>query len=184
MMAWLRVDSLPDRPQSLVMGDGLGTGDVQWYISRWGELGFGVHIGKRGDPTGWRFLHSDAVFTPENLGAWVCVASVYDNSTDTTVTHYFPTVRLRSPARAVGCANPASARRTFEIGNWALRDGEQWRAGIVPRNSRDSARNLQGRIDEVAILSAPLSAEEVRRQYEAGKVDQATTLTIAKETHN
>ena len=64
-LAWVRVESLPDRPQSLIMGDGMGTGDVQWYISRWGELGFGVHIGKSDDPTGWRYHHTDPLFTAE-----------------------------------------------------------------------------------------------------------------------
>ncbi|MEI9897462.1 MAG: LamG-like jellyroll fold domain-containing protein [Chthoniobacter sp.] len=176
LLAWLRVDTLPDRPQSLVMADGLGTGDVQWYISRWGELGFGVHIGKNGDPTGWRYHHSEPLFTPETLGSWVCIASVYDNATD-TVTHYFN-------GQAIG-ADKLGVRtllqlETFEIGNWALRDGEQWRAGIVPRSTKDSARNLQGRIDEVAVLSAPLSAEEIRQFYEIGKIEQPAPTALVK----
>jgi hypothetical protein len=176
LLAWLRVDSLPDRPQSLVMGDGLGTGDVQWYISRWGELGFGVHIGKSGDPTGWRYHHTEAVFTPENLGRWVCVASVYDNAAD-TVTHYFNGQPIASERLGV---RTLLQLETFEIGNWALRDGEQMHAGIVPRASWDSARNLQGRIDELAILSSPLSAEELRRIYEVGKIDPSeATTTLA-----
>jgi len=176
LLAWLRVDTLPDRPQSLVMADGMGTGDVQWYISRWGELGFGVHIGKNGDPTGWRYHHSEPLFTPETLGSWVCVASVYDSASD-TVTHYFN-------GQAIG-ADKLGVRallqlETFEIGNWALRDGEQWRAGIVPRSTSDSARNLQGRIDEVAVLSAPLSAEEIRQFYEIGKIDQPAPTSLVK----
>jgi len=170
------VDSLPDRPQSLVMGDGMGTGDVQWYITRWGELGFGVHIGKKDDPTGWRYYHSTPLFTSDNLGAWVCLACVYDNSTD-TVTQYFngqPVGSERIGVRAL------LQLETFEIGNWALRSGEQWRAGIVPRSSSDSARNLQGRIDELAVLSAPLSANEILRFYESGRVDQAAAEALVK----
>jgi hypothetical protein len=168
-VAWLRVDSLPDRPQSLIMADGLGTGDVQWYITRWGELGFGVHIGKNDDPTGWRYHHTPPLFTTEALGAWVCIASIFDGTAD-TVTHYFN-------GQAIG-ADRLGVRallqlETFEIGNWAMRSGEQRRAGVVPRGSGDSARNLQGRIDELAILSAPLSAGEIQQIYLAGKFDES-----------
>jgi hypothetical protein len=176
LLAWLRVDTLPDRPQSLVMADGLGTGDVQWSISRWGELGFGVHIGKAGDPTGWRYHHSEPVITPEMLGSWVCIASTYDSASD-TVTHYFNGQPISADKLGV---RTLLQLETFEIGNWALRDGEQWRAGIVPRSAKDSARNLQGRIDEVAILSFPLSAGELRQIYETGRNDQAVAATLVK----
>jgi hypothetical protein len=176
LIAWVRVDTLPDRPQSLIMGDGMGTGDVQWYISRSGELGFGVHIGKAGDPTGWRYHQSEAVFTPETLGSWICIASSYDNTTD-TVTHYLNGQPVSADKLGV---RTLLQLETFEIGNWALRDGEQWRAGVVPRGAKDSARNLQGRIDEVAILSAPLSPDEIRRVYESGRNDQAVAATLVK----
>jgi hypothetical protein len=177
ILAWVRVDVLPDRPQSLVMGDGLGTGDVQWYISRWGELGFGVHIGKAGDPTGWRYYHSDPVLTSENLGTWVCLASVYDSASD-TVTEYLDGQPVGSDRLGV---RTLLQLETFEVGNWAMRDGDQWRAGIVPRSSRDSARNLQGRMDELAILSAPLSAGEVRQFYEVGRIGRTpVTATLVR----
>jgi hypothetical protein len=179
LLAWVRLDTMPDRPQSLIMADGMSTGDVQWYISRWGELGFGVHIGKNGDPTGWRYHHSEPLFTSENLGSWVCIASVYDNASD-TVTHYFNGQPIGADKLGV---RALLQLETFEVGNWALRDGEQWRAGIVPRSAKDSARNLQGRIDEVAIVSAPLSAEEIRHYYEIGRNDQGgTTTTLVKNS--
>jgi hypothetical protein len=166
LVAWVRVDSLPDRPQSLVMADGLGTGDVQWYLSRWGELGFGVHIGKSGDPTGWRYTHTQPLITAETLGSWICLASVFDGGSD-TVTHYFngqPAGTDRLGVRTL------LQLETFEVGNWALRPGEQRWAGVVPRGNGDSTRNLHGRIDELAIFSAPLSVEEVRQIYESGQI--------------
>ena len=163
LIAWVRVDSLPDRPQSLVMADGMGTGDVHWYLSRWGEVGFAVHIGKKDDPTGWRYHHTQPLITAENLGAWVCLASAYDGSTD-TVTHYFNGQPVGADHLGVRTLLQLD---TFEIGNWALRPGEQRWAGVVPRGNGDSARNLHGRIDELAIFSAPLSSDEVRQIYEA-----------------
>jgi hypothetical protein len=166
LVAWVRVDSLPDRPQSLVMADGMGTGDVQWYLSRWGELGFGVHIGKKDDPTGWRYHHTQPVITSDNLGAWVCLASSYDGTTD-TVTHYFNGQPVGADRLGV---RTLLQLETFEIGNWALRPGDQRLAGVVPRSNGDSARNLHGRMDELAIFSAPLSADEIRQIYEAVQV--------------
>jgi hypothetical protein len=179
-LAWVRVDALPDRPQSLLMADGMGTGDVQWYISRWGELGFGVHIGKNGDPTGWRYHHSEPVFTLENLGSWVCIACVYDSATD-TVTQYFNGQPVGSDKLGV---RTLLQLETFEIGNWAMRDGEQWRAGIVPRSAKDSARNLQGRMDEMAVLALPFSSDDILRFYETGRNDQIGTPALVKNVTN
>jgi hypothetical protein len=173
LVAWVRVDNLPDRPQSLIMADGMGTGDVQWYLSRWGELGFGVHIGKPGDASGWRFHHSAAVITPETLGSWVCLALVFDGSTD-MVTHYFNGQSIGSERLGV---RTLLQLEMFEIGNWALREGQQRSAGVVPRADGDSARNLQGRIDELAIFSAPLTGDEIRRISE---VAQVADLSAAK----
>ncbi len=178
LMAWLRIDSLPDRPQSVVMADGMNTGDVQWYISRWGELGFGVHIGKSGDPTGWRYYHSEPLFTPETLGSWVCIASVYDNVAD-TVTHYLNGQPIGVEKLGV---RTLLQLETFEVGNWALRDGDQWRAGIVPRSAKDSARNLQGRVDELAVLSAPLTAGEIGHLYESGRNDRPAAPAVVKNS--
>jgi len=161
------------------MGDGLGTGDVQWYITRGGELGFGVHIGKTGDPTGWRYHQTNPVFTSETLGAWVCLASVYDNVSD-TVLHYFNGQPVGGDKLGV---RTLLQLETFEIGNWALRSDEQRRAGMIARSADDSARNLQGRIDELAVLSAPLTAEEVLRIYESGRVDRAEPPSVADNTH-
>lgn len=178
LVAWVRVDSLPDRPQSLVMADGLSTGDVQWYLTRWGELGFGVHIGKNGDPTGWRFHHTAPLITNETLGSWVCLASVYEGSTD-TVTQYLNGQPVGSAQLGV---RTLLQLETFEIGNWALRSSEQQRAGVVPRAVGDSARNFHGSIDELAVFSAPLSGEEIRRIHDRGQVnetDRRAELTTA-----
>lgn len=97
LVAWVRVDSLPDRPQSLIMADGLGTGDVQWYITRWGELGFGAHIGKSGDPTGWRYHHTQPVQPgkPGRLG-------LPDHSFRRCCRHRFPL--LQRPAHQLRAA--------------------------------------------------------------------------------
>jgi hypothetical protein len=110
---------------------------------------------------------------------WVCLTSVYNSASD-TVTHYFngrPVSSDRIGVRAL------LQLETFEIGNWAVRDGDQWRASVVPRSPWDMARNLQGRIDELAILSAPLSADEVRHFYEVGRIDQAAAATLVKNLH-
>ena len=155
LIAWLRVDSLSEQPQSLVMAEGLQTGDVQWSLAG-GRLSFAVHIGKAGDTRGWRSSLSSAVIAPEMLGSWVCVASVFDGNTD-TVTHYVNGQPVGSDRLGV---RTLLQLEMFEIGNCAAR-------------SNDGPRNFRGRIDELAVLSAPLSAGEIRRIYDQGQVNES-----------
>jgi hypothetical protein len=123
-------------------------------------------------------LHQTApVFNLENLGVWMCLATVYDNTTD-TVTQYLNGEPIGSDRLGV---RTLLQLETFEIGNWALRGEDQWHAGVVPRSGRDMLRNLQGRIDELAILSAPLTGDEVRQYFEVGRIDRSeTTAKLVK----
>ena len=96
-------------------------------------------------------------------GSWICVASVFDGGTD-TVTHYIN-------GRPVGSARLGVRTllqlEMFEIGNCAAR-------------SNDGPRNFRGRIDELAILSAPLSAEEIRLIYDQGQVNESASHPESK----
>jgi hypothetical protein len=114
------------------------------------------------------------LITPETLGAWVCLATVFDGSTD-TVTHYFNGQFAGADRLGV---RTLLQLETCEIGNWALRAGA---GGVVPRSANDVARNLHGRIDELAIFSAPLSPDEVRQIYEAVQVGAADKQAEMKQ---
>ena len=60
--------------------------------------------------------------------------------------------------------------RTVEIGNWGVRPGMPLRASATHVGEPQTfVRNLQGRVDDFAILSTPLSAAEIQRYYEASR---------------
>jgi Concanavalin A-like lectin/glucanases superfamily len=167
LLAWVRVESLPNVQNSLLMGESFKPGEVHWYLYRDGALGLGVRSAE-GKPGAWQLSHSRPVAKPETFGSWVFLASTFDGATG-TVSHYFngqPVGAERSGIR--GLLRPG----TFEIGNWGVRaNAPEWSWAPV-RGPYDYVRNFHGPMDEFAILSNPLSAEEIRQLYERGRADQ------------
>ena len=82
------------------------------------------------------------------------IAFVFDGRQG-TVTQYFDGVAAGAPARLPGTR---LVTKSLEIGNWTPMSGDPL----------EPIRNFNGRIDEFALFSRALSAEEVRRFAEAG----------------
>ena len=98
----------------------------------------------------------------------------FDGATG-VATHYFNGQPVASGALDAG--GPLRLH-TVEIGNWGLRPGAPLLASKrVAEEPGGYVRNLQGRVDEFAILSAPLSAQEIQRLYESGRPDAAPTFS-------
>ena len=162
LLAWVRVDGLPNVQSSLLMGESEQPGEVHWYLHRNGSVGFAV-IGPDGQ---WRSFHSPAVLRPELFGRWVFVVTTFDSATG-TATHYINGQPVASQRLEAG--GPLRLR-TVEIGNWGVRPGAPLRASKrVAAEPGGYVRNLQGRVDEFALLSAALPAEEIRRLFAAGR---------------
>jgi len=146
--AWVRIDSLDRAYNSLIMGDGWGSGDAHWQISKAGELILGLFGGKN--------VTSAPVFPPERLAQWTHLAVTFDRSTGRVI-HYLDGLPI-----AEGAAPPATiaAMRLdhAEIGNWN-------------QSSRDAQpiRNFNGRMDEVLVFRRGLRAEELQALYRAGQ---------------
>src|SRR5262249_19402096 len=77
LLAWARVDALPNVNNSLMMSDGWPEGSLHWQIGSTGTLILGVKA-----PRGVNNAHYHApeVFGPERLGRWVQLAVVYDRA--------------------------------------------------------------------------------------------------------
>ncbi|HXS69752.1 MAG TPA: LamG domain-containing protein, partial [Candidatus Polarisedimenticolia bacterium] len=167
-MAWLRVDSLPNAWNSLALVDTFKTGETHWQIHQDGSLELSVRMdtGK----AGWDRLVSDPVITPEHFGKWIQLAAVYDGPAR-KMSLYFNGRLVAS--KTVHKTRPLSLG-TVELGNW------------TPTAERSDAnyriRNFHGRMDEFALLSRPLSAEEIRRQYDLGKPRDASTAIASFKT--
>lgn len=145
--AWVRFDGLDRTFNSLMLTDEWKPGNPHWQISQEGEMILGV--GGAGNYT------SPRVLGPADLGRWIHLATVYDAAAGKVV-HYVD-------GRAVHIGEirvPQTLRiGTAELGNWGLPIG----------SSRQTIRNLNGRIDEFALFSRPMTAAQIADIYQAGR---------------
>jgi len=153
LAAWVRVDALPNRFNSLLMTDGWEDGAPHWHISDSGKLELGVHGSKQQGRA--HYLTGD-VLTPERFGQWVHLAVVYDRD-NSLVTHYVDgrpvaqeAIELDIPLR-LGDA---------ELGNWTL--GNRVR-------ERSPVRYFNGCMDEFMLFSRALMEDEIARLYTQGR---------------
>ena len=145
--AWVRVDSLPNRPQSLFCSDLLQTGAVHWELSETGRLRISIGRDLGHNLMDWEVVGSEPIITPARLGQWVMLASTFDRG---VVRHY-------CNGRLVG------AGQSFRPNNLIV--------GVADIGNSQTAQclNFLGSMDEIAILDRVMNADEVRRVYEAGK---------------
>lgn len=151
--AWVRLDALPPRRQSLLLTDGYEVSRLHWQIGPEGELRVGNRIPNRGHRITGTGYASPPIFTPREIGVWNCVCSTYDRPSR-KVTHWFngqqvlsKTLEVNQPVR-IGMA---------EIGNW----------GVPHQPSRHVVRNFVGRIDELTIWNVALTQEQIANLYES-----------------
>lgn len=151
MQAWIRVDALEKRFNTIMLTDGWKPGHPHWQITREGRIRLGLRpvSGKHRD------YDSPVIFVPSRFGQWTHVAVVYDHR-ERIVAHYVDGERV--------VAHPLSFETKLRIG-----DAELANWGVPPRAGGASIRNLIGLIDEFAVFSDALSDEEIRRLYEAGQ---------------
>ncbi len=167
-MTWLRVDSLPNAWNALALVDTMKTGETHWQIHQDGSLELSVRMDN--SKTGWDHLTSAPVLTPEHFGKWVQLAAVYDGAAR-KMSLYFN-------GRLVASKSVPKPRMlslgTMELGNWTPT------ASKTDLNYR--IRNFHGRMDEFALLSRPLSADEILRQYDLGRPRDTTVVAALKSS--
>ncbi len=172
-MAWLRVDNLLNTSNALAITESMSLGEVHWQVYRDGRVALSAHSGSSGtvDQTWDRGL-SPAVFTAERLGKWTHLVSVYDSSA-LTIKHYVNGEFVSSTP----IKRPLPLKLgAVEIGNWGVRiDQPKW-ASLKNASKAYLSRFWNGRIDEFALLSRAMTAEEVRHYYEQGRVAAGSVL--------
>ena len=165
LAAWVRVDSLPNKRSGLLFPSMPRERELQWSLTRGGEMFFAVS--RKAPPLRvFDVSASGAVVTPMDYGRWMHIACTYDSATGDVV-HY-------KDGRAVASTRIASplpvALDGMDFGNWAARpDQPEWGWERMAANGY-AVRNFVGRLDEFALLSRALSAEEIRRLYDTGAV--------------
>jgi hypothetical protein len=164
LLAWVRIDRLEEGQTCLLMTEGKLPGEFEWYLTGDGRLGFGLR--REGDDLGssWR-SHSPRVIGAGNFGSWMLVGAVLDGASK-TLTHYVN-------GRPVGLDefehDTAVRIGTVEVGNAGGGRGIN-REVTTPGDvvTQGGFQPFQGRMDELAILSDPLHATEIRQFYMKG----------------
>ncbi len=152
LMAWVRVDGLPNRNNSLMMADGWGVGGVHWQIGDNGTLILGIKApGKMRNG----HYHAPGVMTRDRFGQWLHLAVVYDRDGG-RVTHY---VDGRAVAKQRTLFDVPLRIGDAELGNW----------NIAPRLSSQPIRYFSGCMDEFMLFSRALSAQEIATFYQEGR---------------
>lgn len=154
LTAWVRVQGLDRKFNSLFMSEGFESQTVHWLIRNDGVLGLTV-LGNR--PGQHQIVASPPVISIDQFGMWLHLAAVLDGDTD-RVQHYLngrlvheQPLRIRPPFR-VGAA---------ELGNWNA-DGFRGPDSLL-------IRNFSGAMDEFCLFGRALSEEEIETQYHDGE---------------
>lgn len=156
LLAWVRIDRLHEEKNSLVMGHSSQLGEVHWYLYGNGALGVGVLSKPEDVPRNWRNFHSAPVMDESALGSWEFVATVLDGATG-TATHY---LNGKAIARTDGVVRTPLQLTAANAG---------YDEPTAPRKHGEPASNLDGSIDELAVLSTALTPEDIARLYQQGK---------------
>lgn len=146
-LAWVRVEALPHAMHALFSAETERVGALRWELTRAGQLRLRIGRDLGRSRLDWEAVNSEPFVTPERRGQWLLLATTFDGQ---TMRHY-------GNGRPIGAGAsftpPALHLGTAELGNSPSRD----------------VRQLIGSVDEFAVLSRALSAEELRKLYEQGQ---------------
>jgi ferric-dicitrate binding protein FerR (iron transport regulator) len=159
--AWVKVDSVDKKYNSLLLTDGYDNGEPHWQIYEDGSLMFSIIYRPEGVTRGgdWnQIYYSKPVFSADSLGRWHHIAVSYDNQSG-QVLQYFDGAEV---SREVSKLHQAGRPITYgpcELGNW----------GLPTQGHQFPIRNLNGAIDEFAIYAAVLGGAEIQSIFANGK---------------
>lgn len=159
---WVRIDSLDRWYNALVMADGYETGEPHWQIRNDGKMMLSVMVddtkpnpGAPNDAGFHRVYYSPPMWDISMSGQWLHLASVFDPATR-AVSHYVNGERISQQVIEDRFLIKTLRIGNAEIGNW----GQPFR-----EDPTFAIRNLNGRMDELAIFKAALSDEQIGQLY-------------------
>jgi hypothetical protein len=157
LAAWVRVQGLDRKLNSLFMCDGFLPGTVHWLIRHDGVLGLTVIGGQSGN---YQIVASPPVLTLEKFGMWIHLAVVLDGNAKRVV-HYVNGLPVSETS-----LKPDGPFRIgeAELGNW---NGKGF-----PQDDPFMIRNFSGAMDEFCLFSRALDAREIRTLYSEGKPER------------
>jgi len=162
---WVRIDSLDRWYNALVMADGYETGEPHWQIRNDGKMMLSVMVDdSRPNPNNSEIRYHHVYLSPpmwdlSMSGQWMHLASVFDPG-HRTVSHFVNGARVSREVIEDDYFIDSLRIGNAEIGNW----GQPFR-----EDPTFAIRNLNGRMDELAIFRAALSEAEISELYESSR---------------
>ncbi len=150
LMTSVRVDSLPLAHNALFSMSPGQIGEIHWKLDKEGRLLLGIRASQKMEFASWERLESPCVVTPQDFGRWMRLATVIDGENG-RMHHYVNGTEIasatmkRRPPIQLGMAN---------LGNV---DGMSSQPDTLTM-----VRHFNGRMDEFALITRALSAEEIR----------------------
>lgn len=163
---WVRIDSLDRWYNALFMGDGYETGEPHWQIRNDGKMMLSVMVddtrpnpGSPNDAGFHRVYFSPPMWDISMSGQWLHLASVFDPA-KREVSHYVNGERISRQIIEDRFLIKTLRIGNAEIGNW----GQPFR-----EDPTFAIRNLNGRMDELAIFKVALSDGQIQRLYQESR---------------
>ena len=165
LIAWVRVDSLPNPYHILLMPEYRRASALQWMIDHKGELRLALTKGVdvAGASTGWDGPVKAPAISSLDFGRWLFLASTYDSATGKVV-HYRDGTQI-----GVGYFEHKLPVEfgSFSCGNWSDQSVTVASGGSLSASS--GSRSFVGCIDELAVLSRALTPSEIQHLHDQGK---------------
>lgn len=162
LSCWVRIDSLDRNYNALFMADSYENGEPHWQIQEDGRLMLSIMVDdqKRHPvyPTKGRFHHiyySPKIWDLSKSGRWMHLTSVY-NPAAQNVTHFLNGEQISSED-----IQPSFVVNTLRIGNGEIGNWGQ----PLRKDPSFTIRNLNGRMDELAIFRSALTPDQIAAFY-------------------
>lgn len=163
LLCWVRINSLDRWYNSLFLTDGHEEGEPHWQIMDDGRLFFSVKKRDQFDRSKGEMdkhiFYSPPFWKGELSGQWLMIATVYDVESR-QVSHFLNGYVLSQETIPTEYLVESVRIGNASIGNWGLPERS---------DPKFAVRNLNGSIDEFALFSAALSAQEIRQLYDNSK---------------
>lgn len=166
---WVRIDSLDRRYNALFMADSYEDGEPHWQIRDDGKLMLSVMVDETGRhpvyPQKSRYHHiyfSPKIWDLSMSGQWIHLASVFDPAAR-VVAHYMNGEEISREEIKADFVVETLRIGNSEIGNWS----QPFR-----KDPNFAIRNLNGRMDELAIFQSALTSPQIKQLFQHSRSDQ------------
>lgn len=165
LLCWVKINSLDRWYNSLFLTDGHEDREPHWQLMDDGRIFFSVKVPNERGSHGHAqpVFYSPSIWDPSLSGRWMMLAVTYDVD-HREVTHY-----LDGKAISNEKIPDSSLVESIRIGQASICN---WSEPMYRNDPKFVLRNLNGTMDEFAMFSTALSADEIMRWYESGNPNE------------